>query len=54
MAIVVASGRLKPADGDLPEGACFLCKPFSAEMVHGHLQEILPEDRKPEPLRQTS
>ena len=54
VAIVVASGRLKPADGDLPEGACFLGKPFSAEMVHDHLREILPDDRKPEPLRQVS
>ncbi len=54
VAIVVASGRLKPADGDLPTGACFIGKPFSAEMVHSHLREILPDDRKPEPLRQPS
>ena len=54
VAIVVASGRLKPADGDLPTGACFIGKPFSAEMVHSHLREILSDDRKPEPLRQPS
>ncbi|MGI4765803.1 MAG: hypothetical protein ACRYGP_12215 [Janthinobacterium lividum] len=54
VAIVVASGMRQPADGDLPEGARFIGKPFSAEMVHGHLREILPDDRKPEPLRQPS
>ena len=51
IAIVIASGRLKPAEGDLPEGAHFIGKPFSAETVHGHLQEILPDGGKPEPLR---
>ena len=52
VAIVVASGRLRPAEGELPEGARFIGKPFSAEMVHGHLREILPESRRPKPLRQ--
>lgn len=51
IAIVIASGRLKPAEGDLPEGAHFIGKPFSAETVHGHLQEILPADGRPEPLQ---
>ena len=51
VALVIASGRRYPAAGELPEGACFVGKPFSAEMVHGHLQEILPDDRKPELLR---
>ncbi len=54
VAIVVASGRRHPGDGELPQGARFLGKPFSADMVHGHLQEILPDDRKPEPLRRSS
>ena len=54
IAIVVASGRRQPVDGELPEGVRFLGKPFSAEMVHGHLREILTDDRKPEPLRQPS
>ena len=54
VAIVVASGRLTPGDGELPDGACFLGKPFSAEVVHGHLRQILPDDRKPDPLRQES
>ena len=51
IAIVIASGRLVPADGELPEGAHFIGKPFSAEVVHGHLREILPEEEKPELLR---
>ncbi len=47
IAIVIASGRMRPDDGDLPEGAHFIGKPFSAEVVHGHLQEVLPDDQKP-------
>ncbi len=54
IAIVIASGRLRPAKGELPDGARFISKPFSAEMVHGHLREILPDDRKPDPLRKSS
>ena len=54
VAIVIASGRLEPADGEMPEGACFIGKPFSAETVHGHLKEILADDRKPEALRVSS
>ena len=54
VAIVVASGMRQPAEGELPEGARFIGKPFSAEVVHGHLREILPDDRKPHPLRQVS
>lgn len=42
---------LEAGDGEMPEGARFIGKPFSAETVHGHLREILPDDRKPEPLR---
>ncbi|MDX7950474.1 response regulator [Lichenihabitans sp. Uapishka_5] len=51
ISIVVASGRIKPGDGDLPEGAHFIGKPFSAEVVHGHLREILPDEQKPAPLQ---
>ena len=51
IAIVVASGQAHPGPGDMPEGACFIGKPFTAEMVHDHLQEILPDGRKPAPLR---
>ena len=54
VALVIASGRRHPAPGEMPEGACFIGKPFNAEMVHGHLQEILPDNRKPEPLRRPS
>ena len=49
--IVIASGRVKPEDGDMPEKATFLGKPFSAPMVHQHLRNTLPAGKKPEPLR---
>lgn len=51
IALVIASGRMRPGEGEMPEGARFIGKPFSIETVHGHLREILPDDRKPEPLR---
>ena len=51
IALVIASGRIRPGEGEMPEGAHFIGKPFSAETVHGHLREVLPDDRKPEPLR---
>ncbi len=51
ISMVVASGHVRPGPDDLPEGARFLAKPFSARMVHDHLNEILPDGRKPEPLR---
>ncbi|SDN29127.1 Response regulator receiver domain-containing protein [Methylobacterium phyllostachyos] len=52
IAIVVASGQVQPAPGDMPEGARFIGKPFTADMVHDHLREILPDGQKPESLRQ--
>ena len=52
IAIVVASGHVAPGPGDMPEGARFIGKPFTADMVHDHLREILPDGQKPEPLRQ--
>ncbi|WP_313899084.1 response regulator [Methylobacterium sp. E-041] len=48
ISIVVASGGLKPNPNELPEGAVFLDKPFSANIVHDHLDMILPDGRKPE------
>lgn len=51
IAIVVASGQAHPGPGDMPEGARFIGKPFTAELVQDHLQEILPDGRKPAPLR---
>ncbi len=50
ISIVVASGEAKPGPGDLPEGAHFIGKPFSARIVHDHLKDMLPEDRRPKPL----
>jgi CheY-like chemotaxis protein len=49
--IVIASGHMLPADGDMPKKATFLTKPFNQRMVHEHLSQILPDDKKPEPLK---
>ena len=51
ISIVVASGNLKPGPGSMPDKARFVEKPFSAEMVHNHLHEILPDGQKPAPLK---
>lgn len=49
--IVIASGRVNPERGDMPDRATFITKPFNHRTVHSHLQKILPDDRKPEPLK---
>ncbi|MBY0298213.1 MAG: response regulator [Methylobacterium sp.] len=51
IAIVVASGNTRPEPGDLPDRARFIAKPFSADIVHTHLKEILPDGQKPASLR---
>ena len=50
--IVVASGQMTPSPDDLPDGATFLPKPFSVEIVHDRLREMLPVKDQPDPLRQ--
>ena len=49
--IVIASGRLTPHAGDLPEKASFIGKPFSTDLVHDHLRRILPDQKLPGPLK---
>lgn len=49
--IVIASGHVSPAEGDMPARATFITKPFNQRMVHEHLNKILPDDKKPEPLK---
>jgi CheY-like chemotaxis protein len=49
--IVIASGHMLPEQGDMPEKATFITKPFSQRTVLNHLNEILPDDKKPEPLK---
>ena len=49
--ILVSSGNRQPGDDDLPSGAIFVAKPFSADVVHERVQALLPDHRKPEPLR---
>ena len=51
ISIVVASGRFEPGPDDMPGGARFIGKPFSAKMVHRHLQEALPDEQKPPQLK---
>jgi CheY-like chemotaxis protein len=51
ISILVASGMIEPGEGDLPEGAVFVRKPFSSEVIYDRLNEILPDRRKPEPLK---
>lgn len=49
--IVVASGRVRPQPGDMPDKATFISKPFSAALVREHLREKLSDEQKPEPLK---
>lgn len=50
--IVIASGHMLPNKGDMPQKATFISKPFNQRTVHEHLREMLPDDKKPEPLKQ--
>lgn len=52
--ILVASGGTTPEPGDMPDGAEFISKPFTADVVLDHLQKILPEGRRPEPLKKSA
>ena len=51
IAIVVASGMVHPGPDDMPDGARFIGKPFTVDMVHDHLREILPDGAKPPALQ---
>ena len=48
--IVIASGHVLPKDGDMPERATFLSKPFNRRTIYEHLARILPDEKKPKPL----
>lgn len=50
--IVIASGRMTPEPGEMPDRATFIGKPFALDMVHAHLRRTLPDGKKPAPLRQ--
>jgi DNA-binding response OmpR family regulator len=49
--ILVASGRMMPEPGQLPDCAVFIQKPFSGDVVHQRLLEMLSDGEKPEPLK---
>lgn len=48
--IVIASGRVLPQAGDMPDKATFIAKPFNRHTVLGHLRRNLPQNVQPEPL----
>jgi CheY-like chemotaxis protein len=50
--ILVASGGVMPEAGDMPAGAVFISKPFTADVIYEHLRSILPEGHRPAPLEQ--
>ncbi|KAA0115680.1 response regulator [Methylobacterium sp. P1-11] len=52
IAVVVASGQAEPGPDELPEGATFIGKPFSAEIVRHHVRETMPDEKHPEMLRE--
>lgn len=52
--ILVASGVVEPTEQDLPHGAVFVRKPFSPDVVFEHINKILPDGKKPEPLKTRS
>jgi DNA-binding NtrC family response regulator len=45
--ILVASGNCKPGPGEMPEGAVFLGKPFSATIVRDSILALLPWTARP-------
>jgi len=49
--VVIASGKMRPSEGEMPPGATFIAKPFSASMIYDHLREILPDGKQPKPLK---
>jgi DNA-binding NtrC family response regulator len=51
IAIVVASGQVEPAPGDMPDGATFIGKPFSADIVRHHVRKVMSNEQLPEPLK---
>lgn len=42
MQILVASGQSNPGIGNMPDGAMFVCKPFSPEVIHDRLEQLFP------------
>jgi CheY-like chemotaxis protein len=52
ISILVASGAQHPDPDDMPEGAVFMGKPFSANVIYDRLQELLPDGQKPAPLKE--
>lgn len=52
LGILVASGQVVPQEGDLPAGAIFVAKPFSANVIYDRVHRLVSEEQKPEPLKE--
>jgi DNA-binding response OmpR family regulator len=49
--ILIASAVADPHPELMPKGAIFVRKPFSQDVIYDRLQALLPEGKKPEPLK---
>jgi CheY-like chemotaxis protein len=49
--ILIASAVADPHPERMPKGAVFVRKPFSQDVIYDHLQALLPEGKKPKPLK---
>ena len=50
----VATAGAIPGPDDIPDGAAFISKPFTADVVHAHLRKIVSEGQFSEPLKKGS
>jgi two-component system, response regulator PdtaR len=44
VAILVSSGKMQPTEGDLPEGAAFIAKPYRPDVLVEQLQKLVREE----------
>jgi two-component system, response regulator PdtaR len=44
VAILVSSGKMQPREGDLPDGAAFIAKPYRPDELVEQLQELVREE----------
>ncbi len=49
--IVIVSGRIGLSDNEMPVGATFVPKPFTANGIWSHLQAHMPLEKQPNELR---
>jgi len=44
VAILVSSGKMQPTEGDLPDGAAFIAKPYRPDVLVEQLQKLVREE----------